>query len=213
MSVPAVRWVRHVSARHEAAVLGPVERQRAAAGRCLVDGVGELPQQPRPSPAGRRSAQPGSLSARAPPRRPPISAASCRSRTRRKGGSTAASPASSRSAPPGTTRCCCRRSTVRPTGCSFPPTTRLSDCISDIVNYEPSVAGIELTKPGDAAYDRGSCGATDQRHVVNLSTVYRVPGCVRWGARDADPRLAGIGDRGRAQRHSFRPQRRAWTTR
>jgi hypothetical protein len=26
------------------------------------------------------------------------------------------------------------------------------------------------------AYDRGSCGATDQRHIVNLSTVYRVPG-------------------------------------
>jgi hypothetical protein len=52
----------------------------------------------------------------------------------------------------------------------------LSRCISDVVNYEPSVAGTELTKPGDPAYDRGSCGATDQRHVVNLSTVYQVPG-------------------------------------
>jgi hypothetical protein len=52
----------------------------------------------------------------------------------------------------------------------------LSKCVSDIVNYEPSVAGIELVKPGDPAYDRGSCGSTDQRHVVNLSTVYQVPG-------------------------------------
>jgi hypothetical protein len=52
----------------------------------------------------------------------------------------------------------------------------LSECVSDIVNYEPSVAGIELTKPGDPAYDRGSCGATDQRHMINLSTVYQVPG-------------------------------------
>jgi hypothetical protein len=51
-----------------------------------------------------------------------------------------------------------------------------SKCTSDIVNYEPSVAGIELTKPGDPAFDRGSCGSTDQRHVVNLSTVYQVPG-------------------------------------
>ena len=52
----------------------------------------------------------------------------------------------------------------------------MSTCISDIINYEPSVAGIELVKPGDPAYDRGSCGVTDQRHVVNLSTVYQVPG-------------------------------------
>lgn len=52
----------------------------------------------------------------------------------------------------------------------------LSKCLSDVVNYEPSVAGIELVKPGDPEYDRGSCGATDQRHVVNLSTVYQVPG-------------------------------------
>jgi carboxypeptidase family protein len=51
----------------------------------------------------------------------------------------------------------------------------ISRCISDIVNYEPSVAGIELTKPGDPAFDRGSCGVTDQKHVVNVSTVYQVP--------------------------------------
>ena len=54
----------------------------------------------------------------------------------------------------------------------------ISNCVSDVVNYEPSVAGIELTKPGDLAFDRGSCGATDQRHVVNLSTVYQIPGAV-----------------------------------
>jgi hypothetical protein len=52
----------------------------------------------------------------------------------------------------------------------------LSECISDVVNYEPSVAGVELTKPGDPGFDRGSCGATDQRHIVNLSTVYQLPG-------------------------------------
>jgi hypothetical protein len=52
----------------------------------------------------------------------------------------------------------------------------ISNCVSDIVNYEPSVAGIELSKPGDVAFDRGSCGATDQKHVVNVSAVYEVPG-------------------------------------
>src|SRR4029079_3202140 len=52
----------------------------------------------------------------------------------------------------------------------------ISNCVSDIVNYEPSVAGIELTKPGDPAFDRGSCGVTDQKHVVNMSAVYQLPG-------------------------------------
>jgi hypothetical protein len=52
----------------------------------------------------------------------------------------------------------------------------LSTCESDVVNYEPSVAGLELTKPGDPEFDRGSCGITDQRHVVNMSAVYQVPG-------------------------------------
>ena len=79
-------------------------------------------------------------------------------------------------APPSTTRCCCRRSTDRRTASSFPRSGRFPNCVSDVVNYEPSVAGIELTKPGDPAFDRGSCGPTDQRHVVNLSTVYQVPG-------------------------------------
>jgi hypothetical protein len=51
----------------------------------------------------------------------------------------------------------------------------LSTCTSDVVNYEPSVAGVELVKPGDPAYDRGSCGVTDQRHVVNVSAVYQIP--------------------------------------
>jgi hypothetical protein len=64
----------------------------------------------------------------------------------------------------------------------------LSTCTSDIVNYEPSVAGVELVKPGDPGYDRGSCGATDQKHVVNLSAVYQLPaagdGILRLVTRD-----------------------------
>src|SRR4029079_7343965 len=51
----------------------------------------------------------------------------------------------------------------------------ISNCVSDIVNYEPSVAGIELTKPGDPAFDRGSCGVTDAKHVINGSAVYEIP--------------------------------------
>jgi hypothetical protein len=52
----------------------------------------------------------------------------------------------------------------------------MSDCASDLINYEPGIAGLNLTKPGDVAYDRGSCGATDQRHVGNMSVVYQIPG-------------------------------------
>jgi hypothetical protein len=44
------------------------------------------------------------------------------------------------------------------------------------VNYEPAMAGLALVKPGDVAYDRGSCGASDRRHIVNLSAVYQLPG-------------------------------------
>ena len=51
----------------------------------------------------------------------------------------------------------------------------LSRCTSDLVNYEPAQAGIPLTKPGDKAYDRGSCGVSDRRHIGNISTVYQVP--------------------------------------
>jgi len=52
----------------------------------------------------------------------------------------------------------------------------MSDCVSDLINYEPGIAGLNLTKPGDVAYDRGSCGTTDQRHVGNMSVVYQIPG-------------------------------------
>ena len=52
----------------------------------------------------------------------------------------------------------------------------MSECVSDVINYEPGIAGINLTKPGDVAFDRGSCGTTDQRHVANLSVVYQIPG-------------------------------------
>jgi hypothetical protein len=51
----------------------------------------------------------------------------------------------------------------------------LSKCISDVVNYEIGQAGINLVKPGDKNYDRGSCGASDRRHVVNVSAVYQLP--------------------------------------
>jgi hypothetical protein len=50
-----------------------------------------------------------------------------------------------------------------------------STCVSDVVNYTPAMNGIDLVKPGDPAYDRGSCGSTDIRHIVNLSTVYQLP--------------------------------------
>ena len=52
----------------------------------------------------------------------------------------------------------------------------MSECVSDVINYEPGIAGINLTKPGDVAFDRGSCGTTDQRHVANMSVVYQIPG-------------------------------------
>jgi hypothetical protein len=52
----------------------------------------------------------------------------------------------------------------------------LSDCVSDLVDYVVANGQVDLVKPGDPAYDRGSCGSTDQRHVMNLSAVYQVPG-------------------------------------
>ena len=52
----------------------------------------------------------------------------------------------------------------------------MSECVSDVINYEPGIAGINLTKPGDVAFDRGSCGTTDQRHVANMSVVYQIDG-------------------------------------
>jgi hypothetical protein len=51
----------------------------------------------------------------------------------------------------------------------------LSKCTTDLVNYEPAMAGRPLIKLGDPGYDRGSCGPADRRHVVNLSTVYQLP--------------------------------------
>jgi hypothetical protein len=51
----------------------------------------------------------------------------------------------------------------------------LSKCTTDLVNYEPAQAGFALTKPGDLAYDRGSCGFSDRRHIANVSTVYQLP--------------------------------------
>jgi hypothetical protein len=52
----------------------------------------------------------------------------------------------------------------------------LSKCVSDLVDYVMANGQVDLVKPGDPSYDRGSCGGTDQRHIVNLSAVYQVPG-------------------------------------
>jgi hypothetical protein len=57
-------------------------------------------------------------------------------------------------------------------GLSLSGNWTISKCVSDLVNYETTL----LTRPGDVAFDRGSCGVTDQRHVVNVSTVYQIPG-------------------------------------
>ena len=151
MIVPAGRWVRHVPARHEAAVLGPVERQRAATARRIVDGFGELPQQPRPPPAGRRSAEPGDLQPGRDHGTTTSERGCCRSRTRAEGrfygaiiGVTPVGTSEynalllSAAAPRGAT------------GLFVSGKYTMSECISDVVNYEPSVAGIDLTKPGDA---------------------------------------------------------------
>ena len=51
----------------------------------------------------------------------------------------------------------------------------LSRCVSDLVDYVMANGQVDLVKPGDPAYDRGSCGSTDQRHLMNLSAVYQVP--------------------------------------
>jgi hypothetical protein len=52
----------------------------------------------------------------------------------------------------------------------------LSNCVSDLVDYVVANGQVDLVKPGDPGYDRGSCGSTDQRHVMNLSAVYQVAG-------------------------------------
>ena len=52
----------------------------------------------------------------------------------------------------------------------------LAKCVSDQVDYVLANGQVDLVKPGDPSYDRGSCGSTDQRHVANLSAVYQIPG-------------------------------------
>src|SRR6185436_8335104 len=51
----------------------------------------------------------------------------------------------------------------------------LSKCTTDLVNYEPAMAGRATLQLGNPGYDRGSCGPTDRRHVANLSAVYQLP--------------------------------------
>jgi hypothetical protein len=55
----------------------------------------------------------------------------------------------------------------------------LAKCVSDQVDYVMANGQVDLVKPGDPSYDRGSCGSTDQRHVANLSAVYQIPGASR----------------------------------
>lgn len=60
-------------------------------------------------------------------------------------------------------------------GLSVQTNWTLSKCVSDNINYEPGVAGSNIMIPGNPGADRGSCGNSDRRHVVNVSTVYQTP--------------------------------------
>jgi hypothetical protein len=60
-------------------------------------------------------------------------------------------------------------------GLSLTGNWTVSRCITDLINYEPGMAGFALSKPGDVAYDRGSCGGGDRKHVANGTAVYQVP--------------------------------------
>jgi hypothetical protein len=60
-------------------------------------------------------------------------------------------------------------------GLSLTGNWTLSRCVTDLINYEPGMAGFALSKPDDVAYDRGSCGGGDRKHVVNGTAVYQVP--------------------------------------
>jgi hypothetical protein len=69
-----------------------------------------------------------------------------------------------------------------------------SRCITDLINYEPGMAGFALSKPGDVAYDRGSCGGGDCKHVVNGTAVYQLPAFAKGaiGAGHQHWQVAGI---------------------
>ena len=70
----------------------------------------------------------------------------------------------------------------------------LSKCTTDLVDYVMANGQVDLVKPGDPGYDRGSCGATDQRHIANISAVYQVPGAGNGVVRalTRDWQLSGI---------------------
>jgi hypothetical protein len=42
-----------------------------------------------------------------------------------------------------------------PMACRLTGNWTLSRCVTDLINYEPGMAGYALSKPGDVAYDRG----------------------------------------------------------
>ena len=64
-------------------------------------------------------------------------------------------------------------------GLSLTGNWTLSRCITDLINYEPGMAGYALSKPGDVAFDRGSCGGGDRKHVLNGTAVYQIPAFAR----------------------------------
>jgi hypothetical protein len=66
-------------------------------------------------------------------------------------------------------------------GLSLTGNWTLSRCITDLINYEPGMAGYALSKPGDVANDRGSCGAGDRKHVINGTVVYQIPAFAKGG--------------------------------
>ena len=134
----AGRWVRHVPSGWQATVLGPVERQRAATARRIVDGFSELPQQSRQPSPGRRSAEPGDLQP---------------GRDHRNNGRAAAAVAREPRGGPVLRRDLCRHagrhlgvqrtdalrcSIAGRSGLFLSSNYTMSECISDVVNYEPA---------------------------------------------------------------------------
>jgi hypothetical protein len=79
-------------------------------------------------------------------------------------------------------------------GLSLTGNWTLSRCITDLINYEPGMAGYALSKPGDVAFDRGSCGGGDRKHVVNGTAVYQIPAFAKGtvGAITNNWQVAGI---------------------
>jgi hypothetical protein len=61
-------------------------------------------------------------------------------------------------------------------GLSLSGNWTIAKCESDPVVYLAQSGSEAVTNPENPAFDHGSCGASDQRHVVNVTTVYQIPG-------------------------------------